>query len=406
MPGPRKAGKEEMELVTRVGMRKVRVICTDPDATESSSDEHDEELKRAPLQKRVVREIFIPALVSPQEAAGESFYARSIRDSCKVAHIIPHSSSSSAFPLLSCKKILNKSSSKRRPKKWRLRQVNSMSTGSQDLFAETGKKACRYIGVRQRRWGKWTAELREPSQGLRMWLGTFDTAKEAAIAYDEAARRLKGAEAITNFGVPSSSSSFPPPDFGAGQLSKLSSENWSAVDMCADDNALLLSCGDLEAVEDCFLAYSPSSVLDQSTSSDSGLRLCSPSSVLESAFIDDCASAPFQAYDIVMAGGKGLKECNRCRHMPLRCDDELKMNLASCRGKADHSVKHEPPALEEPFFEVLGELFDYEGSNFAREERLTQPEPVSFEALSAEEGANLMSFELDAEALTWINLQP
>ncbi|KAI3772753.1 hypothetical protein L6452_03946 [Arctium lappa] len=61
------------------------------------------------------------------------------------------------------------------------------------------RKEGRYKGVRMRKWGKWVAEVRQPNSRDRIWLGSYETAEEAARAYDAALFCLRGPSALINF---------------------------------------------------------------------------------------------------------------------------------------------------------------------------------------------------------------
>jgi hypothetical protein len=85
-----------------------------------------------------------------------------------------------------------------------------ITTADGRITSTSGRqKSCAYVGVRRRQWGTFAAEIRNQLSGCREWLGTFETAEEAAVVYDMRLRQIKG---------PSARCNFPPLDLTSGNL--------------------------------------------------------------------------------------------------------------------------------------------------------------------------------------------
>lgn len=155
-----KSFKKKLDMENNANtMRKIRIIFHDPEATDSSSDEDEAFMKQD--AKRFVREI--------------------------------------TFPVLSCESSPKNSSQDDNNSGGEIKTITKSADNKR-----IGKSSTIYRGVRRRPWGKYSAEIRDPFQKIRLWLGTYATAEEAAAAYrkkkDEFESRM-ASEKVKNLSI-------------------------------------------------------------------------------------------------------------------------------------------------------------------------------------------------------------
>ncbi|MED6173375.1 hypothetical protein PIB30_058690 [Stylosanthes scabra] len=195
--------KQRTQDSSKTMARKLRIIYADPEATDSSGDESSEmNQKRI---KRRIHEIPLPLVLS----------SLSTPTSSSEVNAKTHNPT--------------------------IKRRVSPSTGCR---RQTSGK---YRGVRQRKWGKWAAEIRDPFKSARIWLGTYNTAEEASQAYE--AKRLEFEAMARSMSHSHSQSNSSPAPAG----------------VCVSDNKSSTS----EDSESVFSYTSPSSVLELDTCSAS-----------------------------------------------------------------------------------------------------------------------------------------